>query len=390
MNRADLRAALAHPNVLAFLRVIRESESRQTDDAYCLENDGTADGRVLPGPHVDHPSKGLKSPPGRAFGAYQFLASTWAGLVKQYGFPDMSPGCQNEAAVALIAGRGALDEVIAGDLDGAFHLLEKEWTSLPGGAEENAATRHARETFLRWGGTLAGESGTKPAAGETKATESGTPADPDAWQRDERYGEAVTESTINPIPSADEQEARMAPLIPVAIAAIQAFGPQLLSLIPQFGSILGSGSDVQVRNVKLATAAVDAVVKSTGSPNLQAAIETMQRDPEAVKAAQIAAAEVLALVEVGGGIVEARKLVNHDGPWWHQFASLPFAVILLLMPMIYFVIFHVITGPGWTQEIRASVVSAVISGVLFAIVGFALGTSYGSQRKTNLLANQEK
>ena len=374
LTRADLRAALSHPNVAAFLRVIRNGESSQEESAYRLENGG----RILPECPVEHPSKGLKSPPGRAFGAYQFLASTWAGLVRQYGFESMSPQCQDEAAIALCMERRAVEPIIAGDLDDAFRRLNSPtsmWTSLPGGSEPNRLTSAAYRTFTEWQRRLA------PAAPVT---------DPDAWQRDEHYGEVVTESTINPVPSVDAQEAHMAPLIPVALAAIQAFGPQLLALIPQFGSLLGSGSDVQVRNVKLATAAVDAVVKATGSNNLQAAIETMQRDPEAAKAGQIAAAEVLALVEVGGGIVEARKASYDPGQvaWWMNPAVI---VAIAVLPLVYMVVSAVVFGVGgqaWSDDVKTLTVTAILSGALGSITGFFLGSSLGSQRKTSMFGKE--
>jgi hypothetical protein len=131
-------------------------------------------------------------------------------------------------------------------------------------------------------------------------------------------------------------------------------------------------------------------VTATNSPNLQAAVEKMAADPEAAQAARSAVAEVMTLVEVGGGIAGARKVAEAtEGDWRKVFISLPFAVILLLMPIVYFVVYHVITGTEWSADVKAGLVSAVISGVLFGITGYGLGTSYGSQRKTNLLANKE-
>jgi hypothetical protein len=63
---------------------------------------------------ADHPrqaitrSLGGKPITSTASGAYQFLSRTWDGLVKQYGFTDFSPKNQDLGAVALVAGRGAL------------------------------------------------------------------------------------------------------------------------------------------------------------------------------------------------------------------------------------------------------------------------------------------
>lgn len=379
LNRHDLRAALSNANVLAFLRTIREGESRQDDMAYRMRYGGIGSGPKYFESFDDHPRVFEMRPDGRrssAAGAYQATATTWDEERAKWQFPDFSPGSQDEFAVARIVYRKALDAVRDGRLEEACRLCRSEWTSLPGGDEENAATRRARETYLKWGGFLSAAPVADPLAGEN-------------------YGEAVTESTINPIPSADEQEARMAPLIPVAIAAIQAFGPQLLSLIPQFGSILGSGSDVQVRNVKLATAAVDAVVKATGSSNLQHAIENMQKDPELAKVGQIAAAEVLALVEVGGGIKAARENAAQyaTGEWWRMLAVPQTWVALLLLGLVYMALGNV-TGlfgfQGWTPELRSNVVFAIVGVAIGSVSGYYFGTSQGSQRKTDILANQEK
>lgn len=66
-----------------------------------------------------------------AAGRYQFLNGTWGNLAKQYGFRDFSPKSQDMGAVALIAQRGALKDVLSGNYQGAIQKLGKEWASLP-------------------------------------------------------------------------------------------------------------------------------------------------------------------------------------------------------------------------------------------------------------------
>ena len=48
----------------------------------------------------------------------------------------------------------------------------------------------------------------------------------------------------------------------------------------------------------------------------------------------------------------------------------------------------VLFGADWTMEIKAMVVSSIISLVLGSVTGFFLGTSYGSQQKTTMLAER--
>lgn len=162
---AQIRAALAHRNVRAFFRVIREGESSQTDDAYSVVNGGA---------HFSdfsrHPYEGMRSPPGRAAGAYQFLASTWGDVVRRFPVDcaDFSPPSQDFGAVVKLDDRGALADVIAGRLDAAIAKLRNEWTSLPGASENSGryTLARARAVFVQWGGVLAGSSPaeTQPAA----------------------------------------------------------------------------------------------------------------------------------------------------------------------------------------------------------------------------------
>lgn len=130
MKRSDLREALEHPNVCAFLRAIRLGEGTSGDDGYNL---------IVGGQHfahyLDHPRVRVWIPRYKvwstAAGAYQIIAGTWDGLVRQYGFTDFTPQCQDEAAVALIAEKRALRHVRAGDIEKAISLLGGVWASLP-------------------------------------------------------------------------------------------------------------------------------------------------------------------------------------------------------------------------------------------------------------------
>lgn len=58
-------------------------------------------------------------------------------------------------------------------------------------------------------------------------------------------------------------------------------------------------------------------------------------------------------------------------------------VTAALLPLVYMVVWRVLTGP-FSAEVQSMVVGAVVSGVLSAVTGFWLGSSAGSVRKTEL------
>lgn len=75
------------------------------------------------------------------------------------GLKDFSPRSQDIAALGRIAYRGALPAVLAGDVDTAVRKLRAEWTSLPGGKENNSAAgnlENARRMFVAFGGSVGG------------------------------------------------------------------------------------------------------------------------------------------------------------------------------------------------------------------------------------------
>jgi muramidase (phage lysozyme) len=131
LKRADLTAALENRNVRAFLQAIRVGEGTADGAGYwCIVGGGTfADDSHHPNVRVWLPRYGVYS---TAAGAYQIVIKTWRGLVQQYGFDAFDPETQDEAAVALISGRGALQDVIAGRFKEAVGKVSAEWASLPG------------------------------------------------------------------------------------------------------------------------------------------------------------------------------------------------------------------------------------------------------------------
>ena len=156
MNRGDLKAALQDKNVQAFLRAIRYGEGTADELGYNRIVGGAtfADDSVHPHVKVYLERYNVYS---TAAGAYQIIFPTWSGLCKQYYFQDFSPESQDEAAVALIAEKGALEDVKCGRLKDAVEKCSTIWASLPGSTsgqrQENFSM--VEEVYLNSGGVLA-------------------------------------------------------------------------------------------------------------------------------------------------------------------------------------------------------------------------------------------
>jgi muramidase (phage lysozyme) len=136
MTKENLLRFSQHPNVSAFLHAIRLGEGTSDEEGYR---------RIVGGQLFDdfsrHPFDGTSRPLvylakydvySSAAGAYQIIRPTWRNLLRLYDFPDFSPQWQDAAAVGLIDGRRALDEVLEGKIEEAIAYCRLEWASLPG------------------------------------------------------------------------------------------------------------------------------------------------------------------------------------------------------------------------------------------------------------------
>lgn len=131
MKLSQLQQAYANPNVRKFLDLIAQAEGVKHGYNTMFGNERFSN--LSTHPNV---RKAFKQTDGQtnyttAAGRYQFLNSTWNNLAKRYGFRDFSPQAQDLGAIALIAGRGALDDVLKGDWQAAIQKTGKEWASLP-------------------------------------------------------------------------------------------------------------------------------------------------------------------------------------------------------------------------------------------------------------------
>lgn len=157
----NFERVLTYPNVQAMLKLIRTGEGTTGPNGYSLLFGGS----LFQG-FSDHPRKTITLPSrgkplsSTAAGAYQILAGTWDTLRQQYGlevFPDFSPASQDKAAIALISGRNALNDVCAGNFQTAIGKCNKEWASLPGSpyGQPTLTMEKALQIISDSGGTIA-------------------------------------------------------------------------------------------------------------------------------------------------------------------------------------------------------------------------------------------
>lgn len=168
--------------------------------------------------------------------------------------------------------------------------------------------------------------------------------------------------------------------------------PALLNLIPQLAVVFGAKGERVAQVGQIAQAVTQAITQATGEPNLQAGLEKMQSDPEvkaAATSAVLQAPPVAAMLEAqeagGGGIGGARKAAAEGPAFWQ---TAPFWISLLLLGIVYAVVGSVLfQSAGWRPEDKAQVLMLAIA-VTSGVMGYFLGSSIGSAKKDQALAQR--
>jgi muramidase (phage lysozyme) len=336
--------ALKSPNVRAFLAALRFGEGTSGPDGYRT----MFGGETFDNNFVDHPRRAIERTLGgkpitsTAAGAYQFLARTWTALVAQYQFPDFSPESQDLGACALIMGRGAIPALLAGRLDEAVRLCNREWASLPGSpyGQPVVTLEQFTKHFTEAGGSLSPQPEEKPVL----------------------------------------------PLLPFILSAL----PAIFDAVPPLVKVLGTGTDRSEKNLKAVSAVVEIAKTAVGAVNEQQLVEKLQSDPAAAgQVKQAIEAQWFTIVDMAG-VPEARKadaaFVASGAP---AYRSPAFLVTLLLVPLVYIALYAVLFREGFTPEIKAMVLGAIFGGLLTGgITAYWFGTSASSARKTELMAEK--
>lgn len=135
LRRQQNEALLRNPLVAGFLDTIAATEGTGNDYNQIV---GEASGSGTITDFSAHPGvmrtlniRGKKTNSSAA-GRYQFIGSTYAGVGNRTGLTDFSPHSQDVNAVELLRESGALDKLLAGDVQGAVRAAGTQWASLPG------------------------------------------------------------------------------------------------------------------------------------------------------------------------------------------------------------------------------------------------------------------
>ena len=127
----QLQNAYANPNTRDFLDFIAQAEGVKHGYNTLFGNERFGNLGAHPNVKKSFTQTDGKTNYTTAAGRYQFLKGTWDGLANRYGFADFSPRSQDLGAIALISGRGALEDVLNGNYQSAIKKLGGEWASLP-------------------------------------------------------------------------------------------------------------------------------------------------------------------------------------------------------------------------------------------------------------------
>lgn len=177
-------------------------------------------------------------------------------------------------------------------------------------------------------------------------------------------------------PAEPERSFSMSAFIPAAFAAIAEAVPSLIRL---FGS-----SEVSERNASAAEIVVAAAKEATGARNEQELIETLKRDPAAAQLVQDAVQTIWYQIAVDSSGIDGARKANADAEGARPWLNPALWITVLLLPLVYMTVYFVMTNEKFSQDVKSMVVATVVSGVLSAVAGYWLGTSFSSSRKTEL------
>jgi tape measure domain-containing protein len=131
-DRASNEALLDNPQVLAFLALIRQFEAGGDYASKFGGGEFTGGLNQSTFPFAQARTRVWSPTLGKyvttsAEGGYQFEPQTWRNVAQANNLSDISARNQDIGAISLLRGRGALPDVMSGDLMGALRKVADEW-----------------------------------------------------------------------------------------------------------------------------------------------------------------------------------------------------------------------------------------------------------------------
>ena len=195
--------------------------------------------------------------------------------------------------------------------------------------------------------------------------------------------------TINAFDVSSTEE----PMAPFLVAAL----PALVSALPEFAKIFNK-PDVSERNVEAAVKASEIVMQAVGATNVQEAVEKVQTDPEAAvmanNAIRVNRVEIIDLIERINSLdqanIKSAREYNTGEPLFvnTRWLKMKFVHILSLGLVIFTGSFAWSKFGLMTPEIQSMVITAIIIGGFTAVIAYWLGSSSGSDKKTDDIINR--
>lgn len=402
MAKLDYDTILANANIQAILRVIRLGESNATDPRAYQALFGWKPGndRVFTS-FADHPKQAFqfRTRDGKllwtsAAGAYQAMCAipgrtkvdTWGDFQRSNGPTDFSPYSQDKFAVWCLDRRGALGYALMGDIEQVVIKCSYEWASFPGNNYDQGGKKMEDlvDAFHRF--KAAGVGPDYPPGASAPSTQQDPPA------------VAPSGPPVAPVAEAEEPTTSIwSTIMPIAKTALTMSNPMvglafeaITGVVPKLLDLFKGTSPTSQRNVEAVKTVVEAVKQTVGAVNEQDLVEKIRSgNPAVIEAVEEGVKSVYYDLEIKFDNVAATRvaLVPAAAEGTPFYKTGPFWITVLLLIPVYFVTHNVMTDMSEkNHDLRLMVVTAFISGVLFAIAGFWLGTSMSSQRKTELAA----
>ena len=340
----DYKALLQNPNVKAFLHTIRVGEGTADDDGYRRMFTGKMFDDFSQHPNIVNRSGSLSS---TAAGAYQFLKRTWDECQQALSLPDFSPASQDLAALFLIERRGALQDVIEGRLSAAISKCNREWASLPGSTygQPTRTLAQATQTYRSAGGTI-----------------------------------VTVEGEV---------------MLPFVAAAL----PALIQAAPALIRVFGEGKRAE-QNAKAAEVVAEIAKKATGEATVEGAVNAISSDPEKAAAYREAVHENMnslldaaeRMSKIDEASVQAGRDYNVAEPLFFdtEWLKIKFVHLLSMVFVAFSGAFAWRYWPELTPELKGAVMTLMVIAGWNGVRDYWMGSSNGSERKTDLLRKQQQ